>query len=66
MSAEEPIPHVLVLTADDDPAYARAVLGAGAIGYVVNRLARKLFAAIRPPTEGKSSSTSTTLPARPT
>ncbi|MFO0823917.1 MAG: response regulator transcription factor [Gemmataceae bacterium] len=41
-------PHVLVLTMHDDPAYARAALSAGAIGYVVKTISEQsLLGAVR-------------------
>jgi two-component system response regulator NreC len=44
----EPSPRVLVLTMHDDPAYLRAVLQAGASGYVVKKAADvELLTAIR-------------------
>lgn len=48
-------PRVLVLTMHDDPAYARAALGAGATGYVVKTVSEDdLLAAIRAVRRGKA------------
>jgi DNA-binding NarL/FixJ family response regulator len=50
-----PLPRVLVLSMHDDPAYARAALGAGATGYVVKTVSEEdLLAAIRAVRRGKA------------
>lgn len=50
-----PLPRVLVLSMHDDPAYARAALGAGATGYVVKTVGEEdLLAAIRSVRRGKA------------
>jgi two-component system response regulator NreC len=50
-----PASRVLVLTMYDDPAYARAMLGAGAHGYVVKKAAdSELISAIRAIHKGRS------------
>jgi DNA-binding NarL/FixJ family response regulator len=44
----QPVPHVLVLTMHDDPAYARSAIAAGASGYVVKTVSENdLLAAVR-------------------
>ena len=49
-----PPPRVLVLSMHNDPAYARAALGAGATGYVVKTVSEEdLLAAIRAVDRGK-------------
>jgi two-component system response regulator NreC len=51
----EPPPRVLVLSMHNDPAYARAALGAGASGYVVKTVSEEdLLAAIRAVCRGKA------------
>lgn len=48
LRSREALPHVLVLTMHDDPAYARAALSAGATGYVVKTISEQtLLAAVR-------------------
>jgi two-component system, NarL family, response regulator NreC len=48
LSTRETAPHILVLTMHDDPAYARAALGAGATGYIVKTIREEeLLAAVR-------------------
>jgi two-component system response regulator NreC len=50
-----PKTHVLVLTMQDDPAYARAALQAGADGYVLKESAeRELVRAVRAVAEGQT------------
>jgi DNA-binding NarL/FixJ family response regulator len=50
-----PLPRVLVLSMHNDPAYARAALGAGATGYVVKTVREEdLVAAIRSVKRGKA------------
>lgn len=50
-----PLPRVLVLSMHNDPAYARAALGAGATGYVVKTVSEEdLLAAIRAVRRGKA------------
>jgi DNA-binding NarL/FixJ family response regulator len=50
-----PMPRVLVLTMHNDPAYARAAVGAGAVGYVVKTVSEEdLLAAIRAVRRGKA------------
>ena len=50
-----PQTHVLVLTRHDDPAYGRALLAAGALGYVAKKAAdRELLLGIRAVREGHS------------
>ncbi len=50
-----PLPRVLVLSMHNDPAYARAALGAGAIGYVVKTVSEQdLLVAIRAVRRGKA------------
>lgn len=50
-----PLPRVLVLTMHNDPAYARAALGAGATGYVVKTVSEEdLLSAIRSVRRGKA------------
>ncbi len=50
-----PSPRVLVLSMHNDPAYARAALGAGATGYVVKTVSEDdLLAAIRSVRRGKA------------
>ena len=50
-----PQTHVLVLTMHDDPAYGRALLAAGALGYVTKKAAdRELLLGIRAVREGHS------------
>jgi len=50
-----PETHVLVLTMHDDPAYGRALLAAGALGYVTKKAAdRELLLGIRAVREGHS------------
>lgn len=50
-----PLPRVLVLSMHNDPAYARAALGAGATGYVVKTVAEDdLLQAIRAVQRGKA------------
>lgn len=50
-----PLPRVLVLSMHNDPAYARAALGAGATGYVVKTVGEEdLLAAIRAVRRGKA------------
>lgn len=50
-----PLPRVLVLSMHNDPAYARAALGAGATGYVVKTVSEEdLLAAIRSVRRGKA------------
>jgi two-component system, NarL family, response regulator NreC len=50
-----PLPRVLVLSMHNDPAYARAALGAGATGYVVKTVSEEdLVAAIRSVRRGKA------------
>jgi DNA-binding NarL/FixJ family response regulator len=47
-------PHVLVFTMHDDPAYARAALSAGAIGYAVKTVSEQtLLAAVRAARSGQ-------------
>lgn len=49
------LPRVLVLSMHNDPAYARAALGAGATGYVVKTVSEEdLLAAIRAVRRGKA------------
>ncbi len=51
---EVPGTHVLILTMHDDPAYARAALGAGANGYVVKTIGEsQLLAAMRTVSKGQ-------------
>lgn len=51
---ENPEARVLVLTMHDDPAYGRALLAAGALGYVTKKAAdRELLTAIRAVREGR-------------
>jgi two-component system, NarL family, response regulator NreC len=51
---EFPNTKVLVLTMHDDPAYGRALLAAGALGYVTKKAAdRELLTAIRAVREGR-------------
>jgi len=48
VSAREAAPHFVVLTARNEPVYARAALSAGAVGYIVNTVTEEeLLAAIR-------------------
>jgi DNA-binding NarL/FixJ family response regulator len=55
LAEKEPPPRVLVLSMHDDPAYARAALGAGATGYVVKTVSEEdLLAAIRAVQRGKA------------
>jgi two-component system response regulator NreC len=50
-----PLPRVLVLSMHNDPAYARAALGAGATGYIVKTVSEEdLLAAIRSVRRGKA------------
>lgn len=50
-----PLPRVLVLSMHNDPAYARAALGAGATGYVVKTVSEQdLLSAIRAVGRGKA------------
>lgn len=50
-----PLPRVMVLSMHNDPAYARAALGAGATGYVVKTVGEDdLLAAIRAVRRGKA------------
>lgn len=50
-----PLPRVLVLSMHNDPAYARAALGAGATGYVVKTASEEdLLSAIRAVRRGKA------------
>lgn len=50
-----PLPRVMVLSMHNDPAYARAALGAGATGYVVKTVSEEdLLAAIRSVRRGKA------------
>ncbi len=50
-----PVPRVLVLSMHNDPAYARAALGAGATGYLVKTVSEEdLLAAIRAVRRGKA------------
>jgi DNA-binding NarL/FixJ family response regulator len=50
-----PLPRVMVLSMHNDPAYARAALGAGATGYVVKTVSEEdLLAAIRAVRRGKA------------
>lgn len=50
-----PLPRVLVLTMHNDPAYAKAALGAGATGYIVKTVSEEdLLAAIRAVRRGKA------------
>lgn len=50
-----PLPRVMVLSMHDEPAYARAALGAGATGYVVKTVSEEdLLAAIRAVRRGKA------------
>lgn len=50
-----PLPRVLVLSMHNDPAYARAALGAGATGYVVKTVSEEdLLGAIRAVWRGKA------------
>lgn len=50
-----PLPRVLVLSMHNDPAYARAALGAGATGYVVKTVSEEdLLAAVRAVRRGKA------------
>jgi DNA-binding NarL/FixJ family response regulator len=50
-----PLPRVLVLSMHNDPAYARAALGAGATGYIVKTVSEEdLLAAIRAVLRGKA------------
>lgn len=50
-----PLPRVLVLSMHNDPAYARAALGAGATGYVVKTVSEEdLLSAIRSVRRGKA------------
>jgi DNA-binding NarL/FixJ family response regulator len=50
-----PLPRILVLSMHNDPAYARAALGAGATGYVVKTVSEEdLLAAIRAVRRGKA------------
>ena len=52
---ESPDTKVLVLTMHDDPAYGRALLAAGALGYVTKKAAdRELLTAIRAVREGRT------------
>lgn len=50
-----PLPRVMVLSMHNDPAYARAALGAGATGYIVKTVSEEdLLAAIRAVRRGKA------------
>lgn len=50
-----PLPRILVLSMHNDPAYARAALGAGATGYIVKTVSEEdLLAAIRSVRRGKA------------
>lgn len=50
-----PLPRVLILSMHNDPAYARAALGAGATGYVLKTVSEEdLLAAIRAVRRGKA------------
>lgn len=50
-----PLPRVLVFSMHNDPAYARAALGAGATGYVVKTVSEEdLLAAVRAVRRGKA------------
>jgi DNA-binding NarL/FixJ family response regulator len=50
-----PVPRVMVLSMHNDPAYARAALGAGATGYLVKTVSEEdLLAAIRAVRRGKA------------
>ena len=50
-----PLPRVLVLSMHNDPAYARAALGAGATGYIVKSLSEEdLLSAIHAVQRGKA------------
>jgi two-component system response regulator NreC len=54
LRTEELAPRILVLTMHDDPAYVRAVLAAGAAGYVVKTIGeQELLAAIRAVCRGR-------------
>lgn len=50
-----PLPRVMVLSMHNDPAYARAALGAGATGYIVKTVSEEeLLTAIRSVRRGKA------------
>lgn len=50
----KPVPHVLILSMHDDPAYARSALAAGACGYVVKTVREQdLLAAVRAVNRGQ-------------
>lgn len=50
-----PLPRVMVLSMHNEPAYARAALGAGATGYIVKTVSEEdLLAAIRAVRRGKA------------
>jgi two-component system response regulator NreC len=52
--AKGSLPRILVLSTHNDPAYARAALGAGASGYLVKSISEEdLLAAIRTVSRGK-------------